>query len=141
MTSTHGAAEPSVLPSVQQTYQQATLDLTDAWILRAFDEARIALARREFDEDGVLLGFDALELNAELIGLPCAGPVRVTATLVDERGSCHAVEYRAALRGEGRPGSGGIILAQAAGWTWVPSRGALSLSLVRSSTPVAGDGT
>jgi hypothetical protein len=141
MTSTQGAAESSVLPFVEQTYRQPIVDLTDLRILRAFDEARTAWARREFNEDGVLRGFDALELHTELIGVPRALPVTVTATLVDEQGSCHAAEYRAALRSGDWRGSGEVLSAQAWGWTWLPSWGLMSRSLAPTSEAELGDGS
>lgn len=133
-TATHAVA-------VRRSSVEAPSNITEAWVLRAFDRASRALAQRLWGEDGVPLGLDALELHSLPDDVHSPVTVSVSATLLEERVTRHAVEYRVTMKrratSDARPSSD-EMLAKAAVWTWVPSNGPLIAGF--SPAPPAGWG-
>jgi hypothetical protein len=100
--------------------------ITQADLLKAFDRRRRHLAQLVARDDGLFAGYDVLEMPA-MLG---TGGVRVSATVRDDVGSRHAVEYIAVLM---KPEEASLPSAyfvaeiakreaRATGWTLVPSR-------------------
>lgn len=90
----------------------------DARLLRAFDQSRRRLSLQLCEDEGLFVGFDILEF----FHVPTWPQLRVliTASVRDDRGTRHAVEYRATLV-EGHESEIGLDLARAAGWTLTPA--------------------
>jgi hypothetical protein len=124
--------------SVSRTSFQLAADLTEAWVLRALDQASRALAQRLWSEDGVPLGLDSLEIQPLPADLRGTVMVTVRASLLEDMVTRHAVDYRVTLRRPmDGPGRGPEVrLAAAAGWTWVPSNG--PLNALSDPSPPAG---
>lgn len=66
--------------------------ITEACVLRAFDRCRRELSRLIAEDDGIFVGYDLLEFSA-IVG--ATREVRVSATLREDLGGRHSVEYRA----------------------------------------------
>jgi hypothetical protein len=119
---TEDAYGPGYTLTARVEVASATHESLESRVLMAFDSLRRAMSRALSGEDGVPVGYDVLEIQP-----PSAGPraVLVTATLLEDLGVRHAVEYQATLL---EPPARAVV--RAAGWTLVPGAGLLSTGIL-----------
>jgi hypothetical protein len=112
----HAAADSGDILTVSEELVLENRDTTslDARLLQAFDRSRRRLSLQLCEHEGLFVGFDILEF----FQVPTGPQLRalITASVREDRGTRHAVEYRATLV-DGHDSGTRLDLARAAGWT------------------------
>jgi hypothetical protein len=99
--------------------------ISEAGVLQAFERRRRQVCEpMAYDGPTLAVGYDQLQFSAALVAVR---PVKINATLVNERESRAQFEFRA-VYGDAQPPSDSRrpatdqVLASAIGWTLIPAR-------------------